>query len=97
MRGPAVAGQPPGRLHHNLECSVAQSVVHMLEQQMVGWYAHALQPHHVMCMKRPCCVAALGDPSPTCTLQKGVWRVVCLAAINGMEEGRRAGNKIGVE
>jgi len=98
--GPAVGGQPPGRLHHHWECPVARAVVHVLQQQLVGSYAHALQPHHVLCMKSPCCVAAPGDPSPTHTLHKGVWRVVCLAAImalNAMDEGRRAANKIGVE
>ena len=95
--GPAVVGQPPDRLHHYWECPVAQSVVHVLQQQLVGWYAHALQPHHVLCMKCPCCAGAPGDPSPARTLHKGVWRVVCLAAINAMDEGRRAANKIGVE
>ena len=48
-------------------------------------------------MKCPCCAGAPGDPSPARTLHKGVWRVVCLAAINAMDEGRRAANKIGVE
>jgi hypothetical protein len=95
--GPAVGGQPPGRLHHFWECPVAQSVVHVLQQQLAAWHAHALQPHHVLCMICPCCAGVPGDPSPARTLHKGVWRVVCLAAINAMDEGRRAANKIGVE
>jgi hypothetical protein len=30
-------------------------------------------------------------------MHKGLWRVVCLAAINAMDGGRRAANKVGLE
>jgi hypothetical protein len=85
-------GLPPDRRHHFWECSVARSVVDVLRQQLVGgWCRVPLQPHHVLCMERPKGV------SDALTLHKGVWRVVCLAAINAMDLGRRAACQISVQ
>jgi hypothetical protein len=90
--GPVEGGQP-GRQHHFWDCPVAQSVVRVLQQQLVGWFPGALQPQHVLCMVCPVAVGVEGAP----VLHNGVWRVVCLAAINAMEVGRRAAYKLGVE
>ena len=85
----------PGRRHHFWECPVAQAVVGIMQQQLVGWMPGALQPHHVLCMRCPEPVpSAGGAPGPA--VHKGVWRVVCLAAINAMDSGRRAANKLGI-
>lgn len=93
--GPVVGGQP-GRRHHFWECPVAQAVVGIMQQQLVGWMSGALQPHHVLCMRCPEPVpSAGGAPGPA--VHKGVWRVVCLAAINAMDSGRRAANKLGMQ
>lgn len=88
--GPVVGGQPADRRHHFWECPVARSVVEVLQQQLVGWYAGVLQPRHVLCMECPV-VARVH------ALHHGVWRVVCLAAVNAMDAGRVAANKIGLE
>jgi hypothetical protein len=85
-------GMPAGRRHHFWDCPVAQSVSEMLKQQLVGgWCCGALCPHHVLFMELPRGV------STACTLHKGVWRVVCLAALNAMDLGRRAACQISVQ
>ena len=89
--GPVVGG-PPGRRHHFWDCSVAQAVVAQLQQQLIGWYPGALQPQDVLCMVCP--GAGVTGARP---LHEGVWRVVCLAAINAMDAGRTAANKARVE
>jgi hypothetical protein len=95
--GPVAGGQPAGRRHHFWECPVARSVVGVLQQQLVGWYAGVLQPRHLLCMECPVVALGPGAPAPDHALHKGVWRVVCLAAINAMDVGRRAANKLGAE
>lgn len=71
---------------------MAQSVVHVLQHQLVGgWCRGALQPHHVLCMEPPAGI------SPAHTLHKGVWRIVCLAVVNAMDLGRRAACQISVQ
>ena len=57
---------------------------------LVGWFPAVLQPQHVLCMVCPVAVGVQGAPA----MHKGVWRVVCLAAINAMDVGRRAANKL---
>ena len=90
--GPLPSDQPPGRHHHFWDCPIAKSVVEVLRQQLVGgWCCVPLQPHHVLFMERP------RGASTTHTLHKGVWRVVCLAAINAMDLGRRATCHLGVQ
>ncbi len=93
--GPVVGGQP-GRRHHYWECPVAQAVVAAMQQQLVGWMSGVLQPHHVLCMRCPGPVQGVGG-APGPALHKGVWRVVCLAAINAMDSGRKAANKLRLE
>lgn len=93
--GPVEGGQP-GRRHHFWECPVAQAVVGVMQQQLVGWMSGALQSHHVLCMRCPePAPGAGGAPGPA--MHKGLWRVVCLAAINAMDGGRRAANSVGLE
>ena len=90
--GPSPSGLPAGRHHHYWDCPVAQSVVEALKQQLFGgWCCGALRPYHVLLMERPRGV------STACTLHKGVWQVVCLAAINAMDLGRRAACQLGVQ
>jgi hypothetical protein len=85
-------GQPPGRRHHFWDCPVAQSVVRVLQQQLLGgWCRGALLPHHVLCMEAP------KGCSDAHTLHKGVWRIVCLAAVNAMDLGRRAACQVNVQ
>ena len=88
-----VGGQPPNRRHHFWDCPVAQAVVGALQQQLVGWVPGGVQPQHVLCMMCPEVVGVEGARA----VHKGVWRVVCLAALNAMDVGRRAANKLGVE
>jgi hypothetical protein len=93
--GPVVGGQP-GRRHHYWECPVAQAVVCVMQQQLVGWVSDALQPHHVLCMRCPQPdQGEQGVAGPA--LHKGLWLVVCLAAINAMDGGRKAANRLNVE
>jgi hypothetical protein len=93
--GPVVGGQP-GRRHHFWECPVAQAVVGVMQQQLVGWVSGTLQPHHVLCMRCPePLLGAGGVPGPV--LHKGLWRVVCLSAVNAMDGGRKAALKMGLE
>lgn len=74
-----------GRRHHFWDCPVAQAVVAALQQQLPSAWCHEpLQPHHVLFMHRPAGV------SPATTVHKHVWRVVCLAAVCAMDEGRKA-------
>ena len=72
---------------------MARAVVDALQQQLVGWVPGELQPQHVLCMMCPAAVGVEGARAP----HKGVWRVVCLAAVNAMDVGRRAANKQRVE
>ena len=89
----SVAGGPPGRRHHFWDCPVAQAVVEEMQRQLVGWFPAVLQPQHVLCMVCPVAVGGQGAPA----MHKGVWRVVCLAAINAMDVGRRAANTLVVQ
>lgn len=82
----SVAGGQPGRHHHFWSCPVVRAVVDVLQQQLVGWFPGELQPQHVLCMVCPVAVGVGGAPS----LHKGVWRVVCLAAIHALDVGRAA-------
>jgi len=50
----------------------------------------------VLCMCCPEPVPSVGG-APGPAVHKGVWRVVCLAAINAMDSGRRAANKLGTQ
>jgi hypothetical protein len=84
----SVVGGQPGRHHHFWACPVARAVVDVLQQQLVGWFPGELQPQHVLCMVCPVAVGVAGAPA----LHKGVWRVVCLVAINAMDLGRTAAN-----
>jgi hypothetical protein len=79
-------GPPPGRRHHFWDCPIAKGVVHVLQQQLSAIPSGALKPHHVLCME---------CPAPS--LHKGVWRVVCLAAVNAMALGCSASNQQGAE
>ena len=93
--GPVVGGQP-GRRHHYWECPVAQAVVGVMQQQLVGWMSGALKPHHLLCMRCPEPVQGAGGvPGPV--LHKGLWRVVCLAAVCAMDSSRKAANKLSLE
>ena len=82
---PGPHGQLHGRLHHFWECPVARAVVAAVQQQLPpAWCVSPLLPHHVLFMHRP------AGASPATTVHRGVWRVVCLAAVNAMDVGRRA-------
>jgi hypothetical protein len=82
-----------GRRHHFWDCPVARAVVATMERQLPGWFDASLQPQHVLCMKCPVAVGVVGARP----LHKGVWRVVCLAAINAMDLGRREACKVSIE
>ena len=83
-----LCGEPaPGRLHHYWECPLAEGVVRAIEAHLPPpglphppGVRTALQPHHVWCMEPPRCRPRM---------HSGVWRVVCLAALNSMDYGRR--------
>jgi hypothetical protein len=90
--GPVDGGQR-GRQHHYWDCPVAQAVVGVMQQQLGEWFDGPLQPHHVLCMLCPEVVGVVGARA----MHKGVWRVVCLAAINAMDLGRKAARKLHVE
>jgi hypothetical protein len=90
--GPVDGGQP-GRRHHFWGCPVAKAVVGELQRHLVGWFPGLLQPQHVLFMV---CPQALGVGGAR-ALHKGVWRVVCLAAVNAMDMGRRAAYKLRVD
>ena len=82
-----LCGEPgPGRLHHYWECPLAAAVVSAVEAHLPqpanlppGTRA-LLRPWHVWCMEPPRCRPRVHG---------GVWRVVCLAALNAMDYGRR--------
>ena len=66
--------------------------MHAIQQQLPQqWCSQPLHPHHVLFMHRP--VGA----SRACTVHAGVWSVVCLAAVNAMDVGRRAAAREQVE
>jgi hypothetical protein len=69
----------PGRLHHYWECPVAQAVVTTLNNQlhMCGVQADVYRPH-VWLARLPCTA-----------VHAGVWLVVVLAALLGMDKGRK--------
>jgi hypothetical protein len=66
----------PGILHHYWECPVAQGVVAVLRSCML-LFTRPLHTVHVW-MARP----------PMAGVHKGVWLVVCQAALLGMDQGR---------
>jgi hypothetical protein len=81
----------PGRAHHFWQCTVAQAVVAAVQGKLPSPPAalappgaHGgvppLQCQHLWLMRLPPALVQV---------HRGVWRVVCLAAINAMEEGRR--------
>ena len=84
-----LCGEPgPGRLHHYWECPLAQAVLDAVEAHLPpggpvgavpGTHAMVL-PRHLWCMEPPRCRPRVHG---------GVWRVVCLAALNAMDYGRR--------
>jgi hypothetical protein len=76
--GEAVA---PGRQHHFWECPVAVSVRQELQAQLAPGAAE-LQ----------CADLWLVRPVPS--VHYGVWKVVCLAAMNAMDAGRRTLRKL---
>jgi hypothetical protein len=69
----------PGKLHHYWECPVAQAVVAMLRDQLHlnGMQIEVCRPH-VWLGKSPCT-----------RVHAGVWLVVALAALLGMDKGRK--------
>jgi hypothetical protein len=69
----------PGRLHHYWECPVAQAVVTCLNNQlhMCDVQADVYRPH-VWLARSPCTA-----------VHAGVWLVVALAALLGMDKGRK--------
>jgi hypothetical protein len=67
----------PDRQHHFWLCPVARAVVAELQAQMPFLGPAAVQQVHVWLCRVP---ANAG-------LHKGVWRVVCLAALHGMHKG----------
>jgi hypothetical protein len=69
----------PGRLHHYWECPVAQAVVAVLQDQLhLSGVQVALCRAHVWLARSPCTV-----------VHAGVWLVVALAALLGMDKGRK--------
>jgi hypothetical protein len=68
----------PGRRHHYWECPVAAAVVTELQRGLAGFGGEPLRCDHVW-LARP--------PSPQ--LHKGLWLVVCQAALLGMDKGRK--------
>jgi hypothetical protein len=79
----------PGCDHHYWHCPIAQAVVHTIVDNLpAAWCARTpgispLTMQHVWLMQPP----RGAKPVLTC-----VWRVVCLAAFNAMDVGRRAAN-----
>lgn len=79
----------PGRVHHYWQCPVAEAVRREVERQLpplveapaVGQAGVArLQCNHLWLMRAPHTAPAL---------HIGVWHLVCMAALAGMDEGRR--------
>jgi hypothetical protein len=69
----------PGRLHHYWECPVAQAVVTVMRDQLhlCGVQVDVYRPH-VWLARSPCTL-----------VHAGVWLVVALAALIGMDKGRK--------
>ena len=68
----------PGRAHHYWECPVAQAVCAEVQRGLQGYNGQALARHHIWLMQ------------PTVgAIHAGVWHVVCLAAVLGMDKGRK--------
>jgi hypothetical protein len=67
----------PGILHHFWQCPVAQGVVTVLSSCMLG-LPQPLHQVHVWMARPP-----IGGG-----VHKGVWLVVCQAALQGMDQGR---------
>ncbi len=80
----------PDLKHHYWDCPIAQAVVRaVLSQLTPAWCTRVpgacpVQQQHVWLMQPPA-----GPNRLHCT----VWMVVCLAAINAMDYGRKAANK----
>lgn len=80
----------PGRRHHYWECPIAQGVVQsILDNLPAAWCSRPetrppLLAKHLWLMQPP--------PGPR-RMHPGVWKVVCLAALNAMDVGRRAANE----
>ena len=80
----------PDLKHHYWDCPIAQSVVQVVSSQLSPtWCSRSpdvcpLKQHHVWLMQPP------AGPN---RLHATTWLVVCLAAINAMDGGRRAANK----
>jgi hypothetical protein len=81
----------PGQVHHFWVCPVAVAVIDSLLSALPAtWCTRAagrppLAVRHVWLMQRP--------PGPK-RLRQGVWAVVCLAALNAMDVGRRHADKL---
>lgn len=81
----------PGRQHHFWDCPVAQAVVECIAAELpADWCSRApvgcpVHQRHVWLMMPP------GGSKP---LHKLAWMVVCLAAINGMDCGRKRANEL---
>jgi len=80
----------PDLKHHYWDCPIAQSVVQVVSSQLSPtWCSRSpdvcpLKQHHIWLMQPP------AGPN---RLHATTWLVVCLAAINAMDGGRRAANK----
>jgi hypothetical protein len=83
----------PGWVHHFWECPVAVAVIDsVLSELPAAWCTRAagrppLAMRHVWLMQPPA--------GPT-KLHRGIWKVVCLAALNAMDVGRRHANKLSI-
>jgi hypothetical protein len=80
----------PGRSHHFWQCPVAEAVMHTISANLPAtWCSRpatrpAVTKSHLWLMKPP--------PGPK-RMHPGLWRVICLAALNAMDVGRKAANK----
>lgn len=83
----------PGRVHHYWDCPVAVAVMEsVLSELPAAWCTRPvgrppLTMRHVWLMQRPA-----GPKKLHC----GVWRVVCLAALNAMDVGRKHATKLSI-
>jgi hypothetical protein len=79
---PCPCGDPaaPDHVHHYWTCPVAQAVQATITSSLTAANPHAnpIERHHIW--------LALAPPG----VHRGVWDVVCLAAVRAMDRGRRA-------
>ena len=87
-----LCGAPmPGQQHHFWDCCIAQAVVQCIVSELpAAWCSRT--PRVCPVLQRH--VWLMIPPSGPMQLHKKVWMVVCLAAINAMDCGRKRANEL---